>query len=182
MQVLSFSLGLAVCPLAAEACSFSLVPALPVDREIKVAADGSFVDASWSDNRRALEGSPIVNIGGGRTGQVITQWGGCSRSEQLLFVDCTTAEGVLLEGERHLEVPEIAGGSFASVAAIQPPLGPIGLRATSTVSQVVEQARTSEIGFETNVSRHAAARGNRNAYDPYFGCKLYYPDSAGALQ
>lgn len=165
------------------------------NRPITVSADGSFRDGNFRLEIRgqvfkpSVGGGPIRDIGGGRVGQRQFQFEGCSSSERLLFVDCTTNESIMIYGKQVLEpvalgdgsfIACVSGGTCSSIALIQPPFGPIALSAETTIAQVRAVAEANRFGTVIDVSGELRGIRRRDRYDPYLGCKLFYPDSAGA--
>jgi hypothetical protein len=157
---------LALGPAVAQACEPPDPDRVPVDRPITLYSDGSFIDASDDDDWYVRVAAPARDIGGGRVGQII-RWGYCDPLEYLLFVDCTTGSAVIVEGS-------------TSTRALQPPYGPLALTSATTVADVVALSAREGWGVPTDVSEFASALGRRNRFDPFFGCKIYYPGSAGA--
>ena len=171
-------------PGASMACT-PLDPATPViDTPIIIKADGSFQDASDWDNVTMLFGNPVRDIGGGRTGQVIaTNGGGCQLMQSLIFVDCTAGQAIIVHGTD--PAPGSTGDEaelLASTRALQPPDGPLSLTATTTVAEVAAIVVAQGWQAEADVPGLIAAMEPQNRYDPFFGCKAFYPDLPGASQ
>jgi hypothetical protein len=184
MRLLPLLLGL-LAPAAARACEPIPAPGVytPVDRPIAVQPDGSFWDASRDDDWMYRGGKPIVDIGGGRTGQVIgDSLGNCATEQTLLVVDCTTAEAIAVDGlPRSLTDAElIAGGVTRSTRLLQPPYGPLALTPDVTVADIATLAAREGWTMHRDVVAWAEERGPRNAFDPFRGCDLFYPESRGA--
>lgn len=148
-------------------------------KPLTVGPDCSFENAGrgrWGHGR----GAAVVNIGGGRIGQKIT-FGhfGCSASQVLLFKNCNVDAGIVLVG-KFGHGPQIAGGSFTSIEAIQAPDGPIGLTKNSTVGELQEIAIDNDIRFSTDLKDFFQENAKMKRFDYSCGCELYYPDSPGA--
>jgi hypothetical protein len=164
------------------ACEFDPFPDnyVAIDRRIIVADDGSFQNAAPDDDRYAIDGKPIVDAGGGRIGQRIIYEGPCEHNERLLVVDCSTKEEILVNG-----IQAISEGGFmvdypySSIDNILYPKGPIRLSRMG-VEQIETVAKKSGLEFVTDVTGEIARMKRRNRYDPYFGCKIFYPGSPGA--
>lgn len=131
-------------------------------------------------------GQAVVDVGGGRVGQVVSGLPDafCPNDERLLFIDCTTSEAILLDG-RSRKIPEsmerlLMGAGPPTVRQIQPPYGPIGLTKDITVGEVAAIATKHEIGFTRDLEVMSANVIKRMRYNPYQGCKIFYPDSPGA--
>jgi hypothetical protein len=176
------------------------------DNRIKVSGDGSFENANLagvgdlSQTYPAAERFPISYFGEGEfdaaSGHAIQDRGNgrvaqlvafstyaCSGTEAILFVDCEAAKSLLIFGE--LSPEELRGGGIAgfiwpTIKNIQPPHGPISVTETSTVDSLAKTARRHKIGYLIDAKRVFSGVRKRDAYDTRLGCKLFYPDSAGA--
>jgi hypothetical protein len=169
------ALSLALCGWAG--MSLACEPAVdPFPRDLRVEAlpDCSFQNARETDD---LSGNPVVDIGGGRVGQKLVENRICGTGEQLMFVDCARAEVIVLDGAY---TDSTGGVSNSSIAPIQQPLGPIGLRPSTTVADLAAVAAAEDIGYTLNIFAELDREKPRNRFDPFCGCKLFYPDSAGA--
>lgn len=174
------------------------------DNRMRVAADGSFTNANIADpsgiflsfpsDRRVdapytdtlhdtAQGNAVQDRGDGRIAQkIVFSNYGCNASEALLFVDCNGPEAILLFGVAPPDKISPAGMSLTSIAAIQPPLGPISIRATSTVKDLARVARRADIEYLVSPAPLFAGTPERDRYDILSGCRLFYPDLAGAGQ
>ncbi|MDX8352316.1 hypothetical protein [Cognatiyoonia sp. IB215182] len=166
---------------AASACSPGQPPDGWRDRWIQVNDDGSFSDAGryhYND----LSGDPIADIGAGRTLQIVREAVlPCGYYESLLFVDCRTAEIVEVLGWPS-PVPEGTAvfGDDRRVDEVLAPMGPIDFAALNSVSEVVSAAQSHGIEVNLKAAERILSMRWRNRYDPFNGCKIFYPDSAGA--
>ena len=177
--------GLAIALCVAPAALCACTPIDPnhtvVDTPITVYSDGSFKNASADDSVTFLRGNPVRDIGGGRVGQVIeTNGGSCGLFQELLFVDCTSGQAIIVNGTRPAIQPADGPELFESTRALQPPEGPLALTAASTVAQVAALATAQGWASTTDLPARIAAMDPQNRYDPFFGCKAFYPDSTGA--
>jgi hypothetical protein len=163
---------------AALACEPPIKP--PKDPRIKTQADCSFTEGQggyfWP-----MTAGPAVKIGAGKFAQKLTSvydGGLCGiELERLLVVDCDAVEDVLFDG-RHINEHVESG---TEIASIQPPKGPLALTASATLASLKTKATRAGIEFEANsIAARAAETKRRNRFNPYCGCKLHYPDSAGA--
>jgi hypothetical protein len=166
------------------ACEGEPLPAHIIDLPLEVSDDGSFRYAGEVDNSingrflwGEVGGNPIVDIGNGRVGQKLFAYGACLQVEKLLFVDCSNDVLVLFYGEGS---DGLGGGWLSSISAIQAPDGPIRLSATSTVEQLEGVAKANKISFTRDLIKIVDASKERNRFDPWNGCKIFYPDSLGA--
>jgi hypothetical protein len=155
------------------------------DLPITINPDGSFENAAVMDGDDYLYGGPARDIGGGRVGQVIMVAGGCTNVQRLLVVDCTTNSAIAVHGIPVREVDIAAFDGFPyqeSARAVQPPYGPLALTPATTVAEVAALAAREGWTVERDVPAWAAARGPRNAFDPFIGCRIFYPDPVGATR
>jgi hypothetical protein len=161
-------------PSASLACE----PADPIetlDDPVVMGADCSFSNGGTYDQEGATE---AVNVGGSVIGQKYYSGGACSNFEQLLVVDCGRGEAILIEG---LEVDAMVGGGYdRAIAPLQRPQGPIGLTSKTTISGLAQLSDANGFTYTLNVLGLSQRESRRNQYDPFCGCKLFYPDSAGA--
>jgi hypothetical protein len=175
--------------MPALACEPATVPKSELDNPIDQNADGSF---SVSDLRGAYQnsnsdgyfgsyvsGNKPTDIGSGRVGQKITAGSGCGSAEYLLFMDCTNGEAIRVAGAPD-ENYNIAGAYLAAIRLIQPPYGPIALRATTTVVEVEAIARANDYEYTRDVMADVNNMIRPQRYDPFIGCKIFYPESPGA--
>lgn len=174
------------------------------DNRMRIAADGSFNNANIADpsgillsfpsDRRVdapytetlqdtAQGNAVQDRGNGRIAQkIVFSNHGCNASEALLFVDCNGPEAILIFGVLPPDKISPAGMSLTSIAAIQPPLGPISIRSTSTVKDLARVARRADIEYLVSPAPLFAGRPERDRYEILSGCNLFYPDLAGAGQ
>jgi hypothetical protein len=178
-----------LAPMTARACEPVPVPELREgpDSPAVLYSDGSFDQAGTDDWWEFLDGRPLRDIGGGRVGQVIVAGlGNCLFYERLLVVDCTRAEGILVDGLSPPPGPSEPGPMSqsleASARALQPPYGPLALTSATTVAEVAALAAREGWNAYTDIRGWAASRGPQNAFDPFMGCKIFYPNSVGATQ
>jgi hypothetical protein len=172
--VLAASLLLA--PVAASACT-PPPPGTP-DLPVTLYSDGSFTHAETPEDFSSFSGRPVRDIGGGRVGQVL-QYSACDTAQWLLFVDCTTGSAIMVAGIYDEE--EAARGIPMSTTALQATQGgPLGLTAATTVADIQALALRERLTVETDVLGYAAERGPQNAFNPFYGCRIFYPGSVGA--
>ena len=175
---------------SASACSgyWVLATRAELRQPLSVNPDGSFStvyanklvrDEQGGYRAVSLQGGAIRNLKNGRIGQKISSsHEGCSGVEELLFVDCNALEGILLTGTRP-EV-QISGGNFVSIAEIQYPKGPIAFTKDTTVAKVEAIAQKHDIYYTRALYEHYDKMPEHKRYNPYQGCKIFYPDSPGA--
>ncbi len=103
-------------------------------------------------------GNPVIDLGGGKIGQLVVQSKVCPYKEKLLFVDCTnggsaTVDGVLdpvIQADLDKTGAVMLGGNYM-IKYIQQPIGALGLTDTSTVAQVVAVAKKNGFAVSTDV-------------------------------
>ena len=146
---------------------------------LKQEANCSF-DGAGKGRWEVGHGGPAIDIGGAKVGQRYSFGGsGCSVEQSLVVIDCGSKKSAMFDGQ---EDPDgrIAGGYFTSIKQIQPPHGPIALTPDVDISALVTVARKNGIGVEQDLEGFVKKLGVFNRIDPYCGCKIFYPDSAGA--
>jgi hypothetical protein len=175
LRLLSLLVLLVLGPQTALAC-LPPPPGTP-DMPITLYSDGSFIHAETNIDMSSFRGRPVRDIGGGRVGQVL-QYSSCDVAQWLLFVDCTTGSAIMVAGISG-PVAE-AEGLTMSTTALQAPNGPLALTPATTVAEVAAVAAREGLHVEADVPAYAAARGPQNAFNPFYGCRIFYPGSVGA--
>lgn len=168
--------------LTASAPAFACEPAVgegpDIDRKVRVGAQCEYSMATQYDRDMYATGRPVVDIGGGKIGQRHEEGHACSAGEALMFVDCTSAEVITIRG-RYL-VNNGAAPTVQSVTALQKAGGgPIALGPQTTVAELARISDKHQFEYTLGADTYASVE-IRNRIDPYCGCKLYYPGSAGA--
>lgn len=101
---------------------------------------------------------------------------GCEGAFQdLLVVDCTTGSAILVGGLLNGPDDDV----LFSARALQPPYGPLALTPATTIPDVAALAAREGWSVVTDVPAFAIRRGPQNAFDPFMGCRIFYPGSAG---
>lgn len=185
-SVLAMLIGLG--PAAGWACSPLDPERRQEDRPISVAPDGSFVDAAEEDVWIGVTGRPVRDIGGSKVGQVLEVSEDCLVYQILLFVDCATADAILVRGLRHPE-----GGAWwtersgpfgwpimQSTQALQAPDGPLALTPNTTVADILALAAQEDMDVFDDVVEFVSDIAPHNRFDPFLGCRMFYPSSRGA--
>jgi hypothetical protein len=175
--------------LPGSACEPASFPRSFFDEPLEQNADGSFdglnlraarklgnYDAYWGG---FILGGRAIDIGDGRVGQKITKINGCRRTEYLLFVECLTGSGITIMGEYQ---SGSGGGDveMLSISTMQSPYGPIALRAATTVDEVDAVAKANDYKYTRDVMADVNKMIRPQRYDPFIGCKIFYPESPGA--
>ncbi len=130
----------------------------------------------------SISAGAVRDLGNGRVAQRVSNGGSCSLTEQLLFIDCATADLIAIEGIHPKRDWEIGGLSERRVEDIQKPKGPIELGPNSSIAGLVKIAEANGFNYKRDLEDELAGLKRKNRYDPFCGCKLYYPDLAEASQ
>lgn len=165
-------------------CEIANKPFYHIDKPIKVSEDCSFSRAGdgWADT---LSGTKATDNGVGRVGQ---RWisGGCGNYESIVIADCNSREIIRVSGlctPRHKDDEGIKLSRFVTSATLLfPPHGELRLNSKTVFGDVVRMSQDNGYKYTTAVSEQIAAMRRRNRIDPFCGCKIFYPDSAGAKQ
>ncbi|MCX7299744.1 MAG: hypothetical protein NTX73_05075 [Rhodobacterales bacterium] len=164
----------------AHACEGPKPPLFWYDEPITIAADGSFTNGGEIFGFD-LVGRPVVDIGDGKIGQRLRREGLCRIQEQLLVVDCNTTEIIVVDGRVDPDHSlDLGMGRSTTIDMLYPPYGKIRLTRAITVSDLVQIARSEGYEFETDLLVAFGGGKKKNRYDPFYGCEIFYPDSAGA--
>jgi hypothetical protein len=166
-------LAVFMMPVASLACDPIIDPNAP-DLAVTTGPDCRFSNGGIDDT---VSGAAVVDIGGGKIGQKLEINLYCGTAEELMFVDCTRGEVVTLAGGYS---GSEGGVSNSSIALIQAPQGPISLRPSTTVAGLAALAESNGIAYSLSTLANLAAQKQTNQFDPFCGCKIFYPDSAGA--
>ena len=176
---------LAVMASAANACV--LVSDTKTGWQIKIGSKPVVVEQQCrTTNVGVYDGwslGPASDLGNGRIQQVIEE----SNLSTVLLSDCNTREATILRGVGTVGEETSCGPSvlYAPVTGEQ---APMSLSVGSNLRELVELAAAHGITednpndffftFETRMGDKPVGRKDR--FDLLCGCKLFYPDSAGA--
>lgn len=170
----------ALCATPAVACEPALGEGPDVDHKIRVGAQCDYSMATQYDRDMYATGRAVVDLGGGKIGQRHEHGHACSAGETLMVVDCTTAEVITIEGV--YIVNNGAMPTVQSVTALQKAGGgSISLGPKVTVDGLAKISDAQGYDYVRGSALYDQVEA-RNRVDPYCGCKLHYPDSAGARQ
>jgi len=154
------------------------MPPIWLDMPISIMRDGSFKRAGeevWD----WIDGSAPFDVGNGKVGQELYRGdGNCNHMELLLVVDCISVEHIVIEGvdgQKGLISPY-----STSVDLLYPPTGKIRLTESVTISELAEVSGAQGYTFETDLQSALETKKKRNRYNPFNGCKIFYPGSPGA--
>ena len=154
-----------------------------------MSSDCSFVNGGTFDNYEIVRGLPAEDIGNGRIFQILETVRTCGRQETLLFAECNTREAVLVNGaakggkqstDGFVFPMPVAGAYEATVDAILAPNGHVRVGPQATVASVTSDAEREGVVIHRDLNVFLSNMRPRNRFDPLCGCKIYYPDSAGA--
>jgi hypothetical protein len=157
-------------------------PASWFDQAIKIAKDGSFTKAE--DNfYSSYQGMAVLDLGSGKFGQRLRHGDFCSYFERLLVVDCEATQLIVIDGRVNPKKPDDFGGGPSSVVKmLYPPNGKVRLNEKTTIAGLVALSKAEGYDYQTDVQAAFGGGKKKNRYNPFNGCKLFYPDSAGAKQ
>ncbi len=167
----------------------SLSGLLDFNQRASIGSECSFRNAGEDDS---WSGEAAVDLGHGYISQklVWSRTKGCPTSfvhlESLAITDCTSAERITVAGvsDDHDEIPKDAVVilSHTSVENTIKSLGQIRLERGSGFDALRRLAASRNVGTSTGITAYVEDDPAWDRIDPACGCKLYYPDSAGALQ
>lgn len=122
-------------------------------------------------------GAAAVHIGGGLIGQRVIKRLGCGWDEEIWIVDCGSGEMIGIMG---VPVAELNMNRRADL--LYPPAGSLRLSTTNTVQDIATMATGAGYDHWTDFSARLAQISGQTPPDPACGCRIFYPDSAGATQ
>ena len=97
------------------------------------------------------------------------------------MVDCLSLEGILIDGLEVRNGGYIGGaGPDVIVDLLYSPKGKIRLTKSVTIEKLAAVSRAEGYDFTTNLQAAFATEKKKNRYNPFNGCKIFYPDSPGA--
>jgi hypothetical protein len=150
------------------------------DKPISIMPDGSF-DHAEEDQGYGMGGRVPIDIGNGKVGQrLVYSDPSCSFPERLLVVDCTSLDGIVIDGLVDFDEPGLGGGNSYSVDLLYPPKGKIRLTKSVTIGELAAVSRAEDYDFTTDLQAAFATKKKKNRYNPFNACKIFYPDSPGA--
>jgi hypothetical protein len=172
------AMTLASLPSLALACVIDEAPDGWRDPPIAVLPDCAFSEAGQG-YYDVFDGTAARDLGNGLVHQTYSQTGQCpGTSETLVVVDCNTREMVQILGKEY----PAADGFGHSVKGILAPKGAIRLNARTTIAKLAATAERRSYDHWRDVVGRLAYLKVRNRPDPYCGCRLFYPDSAGGSE
>ena len=179
--VLAYAVSIVLVAAPAVACEPPIYDPKWRDKPIEVAPDCSFTEADQYPGQ-TISASHAQDAGNGRLGQVVTTYQACGIYQSLLFVDCTSAEARLIDAPEGNPPVSFGGAANREIKDLYAPRGKLRLMTDSDIPQLVAQARKHGYDHTTDAASRMKDWKKRNRYDPFCGCKLFYPESAGAAQ
>lgn len=150
------------------------------DKPIKIFSDGSF-DEAGDDFYGTLSGKAPVDIGEGKIGQRIIVGDFCSYGERLLVVDCISLQAIVIYGREDPDDPGFDGGMPPDkLAMLYSPHGKIRLTKSVTIEELAAISNAEGYKYDADPPKTFASVKKKNRYNPFNGCKIFYPDSPGA--
>ena len=154
------------------------------DQRAKTLPDCSFKGAGENDY---YFGFAARDIGNSKIAFRMVSKDSCPYQEELVFVDCGSAEILTIDGvmdpvyvaELKAENATALGGDY-EIKYIQKPYGPISVTSKSTANGLERTAQKAGLASARDLLDRIAEFKHRDRFDPYCGCKLFYPGSAGA--
>jgi len=169
-------------PSASLACSPGSLPpwveAVAGNQRIKTYPDCSF-DGAGRSISAVGHGEPSLDIGSGMISQVVS-FGEhfCSVDEYVLVADCSTGKALLILG---LPDPmEEEYGAIHSAGLLLKAAGPFPDKKGGSLGAVAAKARRLGTPVTEDAKGFVASLRRKDRFDPFCGCKLSYPDSAGS--
>lgn len=177
MRAVLASLAMLSAPSPVPACVVGVAPEGWQDPPIRIAADCSYTEggSEFGDN---VSSGPAIKIGGGLIGHRLGSTVACTSVGTLLVVDCNSGETISIQGQEYGD--ELSGGY--SVDLLYPPQGAIELTANTTVAELAAISEREGYNYWLNAREYMARRAPQNRADLGCGCRLFYPQSAVAMQ
>ena len=173
-------LATCVAPTLANGCTIR--PSLfDVNQRVFYTPKGAFTGAGKRDD---VPGDRFVDMGSGLVRQTITVQGTClSDIESVMFVDCITAQIAFVQAPNEDDLAE--GEALEGESPLEKMLPPDGL--------LTEPFKRGFSEIKVFAAEHAllappwlldlnANEEKKDRFDPFYGCKIYYPDMPGATQ
>ena len=176
---LAYTALLTLIAVPAMACEAPLYDPKWRDKPIDVAPDCSFKQADEFPGQH-ISASRAQNVGDGQLGQVVSTYQACGLYQSLLFVDCTSGEALLIDAPEGNPPVSFGGAPNREIRDLYAPEGKLRLTTSSDIAQLVAQARKYGYDHTTDVAGRLSSWKKRNRYNPFCGCKLFYPESTGA--
>ncbi len=152
--------------------------------------DCSFTNADTEAGefgRDKLSEGKAYDRGDGRVAQRVIYGSGCTTVEWLVFTECETGKAIAIKGTQTESAAMVGGYIHESVSEIQPPNGPIRASRTDSVDSLAKQALAHNLisyvkSESDNDPNGLGAFWLWQKYPANCGCKLFYPESVGAVE
>ena len=182
-------IGCALVGTSARACEVGPTPYEWVLAPIEQHDDGSFLVRDKNRpgyvvngdaySPKLISGEKVIDVGGGHVAQKLSFPDECGGIEKLLYTDCNTGAAIKVDGITNPDLGPIVN-DWQLISYIQYPNGPIALRAVTSVADVEAVAKAHSFDYTLDVMAAVNRLVPYQRYDPFIGCKIFYPDSAGA--
>jgi hypothetical protein len=146
--------------------------------------DCSFAHAG---HERDYSGFAARDIGNEKIAFRMVQDSSCLTQEKLVVVDCSSAEVLTIDGVLDpVVVADVKAGKYfllgenRQIKYIQRPFGPISVTKDATIGELEQIAQKSGLTTVRDLVNLVGQFKRRERFDPYCGCKLFYPESTGA--
>ena len=113
---------------------------------------------------------------------MVTTTQACGIYQSLLVTDCGSGEAILIDAPEGNPPHSLGGAPDREIKDLYAPRGKLRLTAGSDIAQLAGQARTYGYRHTTDVASRINQMKNKNRYNPFCGCAVLYPDSAGAAK
>lgn len=146
-----------------------------------------------------VNGPPAIQAGNNSIAQILHQSAGCYPNSYLLYVDCESQEMVFLESNvadfgfgpgvvpdeyKSTSEPVVVPFARYDVGVHLDPNGPIDIHASGGMADVIETASSENVQVHSGLAAEALIDElfGADEFDPYCGCRVHFPNSAGARQ
>lgn len=176
---LAYALAFGLAAGHAAGCEAPLYDPTWRDTAIDVAPDCSFTEADEFPGQ-SISASHAQNIGNGLVGQVVTTYVACATVQSLLVASCTDGAALLIDAPTGNPPISFGGPYNREIKDLYPPRGKLRLYKDGNLGQLQGQARRYGYDHTTDVEGRMKDWKQKNRYNPFCGCVLFYPESAGA--
>lgn len=182
-QLLSIVFAAAASVSIASACEAPLYDPEWGGKPVRVGENCAF-DRGGPYDGGDITGNAIQAFGAQLTVQVITNHYACNPGDALLVVDCADARLILISSVPHPRDAEyVVTAPPTPLKNIMRPRGEIRLTRKTSLDRLERTARRMKYPYTKDPSgTYFAGIETSKGFDPFCGCKLYYPGSAGASQ
>jgi hypothetical protein len=143
------------------------------NQRVRQAADCSFIGGQQDLYFGERSGEAAVNQGNGRISQKIT-------GMPLILVDCNEMEAVLVFGRTIPGSEENSCGPYFELDPYLSPEGQLDLSAGASMDAFLATAESLEITVREDFDLGDVVGSGKDQIDLLCGCRVFYPESAGA--